>query len=427
MPPVVSSLALGCGLAFAGSGLVVLLMLLTMPPRAKPTLIWGDRPWHVRTVVLTLWLASGLLLLWSRLDWPVGPPRDRAADDVGHGSEGHEASGLGTGPSGAMDPPITQAPPLRPTDLPVASSPPGDPPVMMTPPEGREPEAGPRASPPEPVNLTGEWTILNTIVETSYPPFQQLHLGFRVTVRQDGQAFQGVGEKQRENGRLIPVSARRPLRLQGTIAEGAVIAATFQEEGASRLITGHFRLRRQDRHRLTGTFVSTAAQARGPSQWIRTSSQVAHTSRHDQPGRGELLVAPPEPRSDVGPLPALTGEPLPTPELQGPATASGLRGARQPGTHVASRPDEPRKSARPGVPADQRPTPQRRPQLQPGMTQAEVRDLLGEPTSVEAIAGFVFWHYGTEAHEQEVVFEQGTERVHGWLGFSRGLAAGSSQ
>jgi hypothetical protein len=176
MPPVVSSLALGCGLAFAGSGLVVLLMLLTMPPRAKPTLIWGDRPWHVRTVVLTLWLASGLLLLWSRLDWPVGPPRDRAADDVGHGSEGHEASGLGTGPSGAMDPPITQAPPLRPTDLPVASSPPGDPPVMMTPPEGREPEAGPRASPPEPVNLTGEWTILNTIVETSYPPFQQLHL-----------------------------------------------------------------------------------------------------------------------------------------------------------------------------------------------------------------------------------------------------------
>jgi hypothetical protein len=61
------------------------------------------------------------------------------------------------------------------------------------------------------------------------------------------------------------------------------------------------------------------------------------------------------------------------------------------------------------------------------MTQAEVRALLGEPTSVEASAGFVFWHYGTEAHEQDVVFEQGTERVHGWLGFSRGLAAGSSQ
>jgi SmpA / OmlA family len=309
----------------------------------------------------------------------------------------------------------------------VASSAP-DEPLMVMPPPARPAQARvPPSVPPESVNLSGEWTVLNTVAETSYPPFQQLRLGFRVTVRQDGQAFQGVGEKQRENGRWIPVSARRPLRLQGTIADGAVIAATFQEEGASRLITGHFRLRRQDRHRLTGTFASTAAQAKGPSQWIRTSSQVAPTSRHDQRGRGARLVAPPEPRSDMGPLPALTEEPLPTPKRKGPATAPGLRGARQPGTRIASRPDEPRKSARPGAPADQRPTPQRRPQLQPGMTQAEVRDLLGEPTSVEASAGFVFWHYGTEAHEQEVVFEQGTERVHGWLGFSGGLAAGSSQ
>ena len=268
MLPVVSSLTLGCGLAFASSRLVLLLMLLTMPPRAKPTLIWRNRPWNLRPVVLTLWLASGLLLLGACMEWPVGPPRDRAADDGRHSSEDRETSGLGTEPSGAVDPPVTQAPPLPPADRHGASSDPGDPPVAMPPPEGREQKAGPRASPPELVNLTGEWTILNTIVETSYSPFQRLRLGFRVTIQQDGQAFHGVGEKQRENGRLIPVSARRPLRLQGTIANGAMIAATFQEEGASRLITGNFRLRLQDHHRLTGTFVSTAAHAKGSSDWI---------------------------------------------------------------------------------------------------------------------------------------------------------------
>ena len=101
--------------------------------------------------------------------------------------------------------------------------------------------------------------------------------------------------------------------------------------------------------------------------------------------------------------------------------------ARQLSPHIASRTDEPREPARPGAPVGQRPPYQRRPQLQPGMTQAAVRDLLGEPTSVEAIAGFVFWRYGTDAHEQEVVFEQGTERVHGWLGFSRGLTAGPGE
>jgi hypothetical protein len=61
------------------------------------------------------------------------------------------------------------------------------------------------------------------------------------------------------------------------------------------------------------------------------------------------------------------------------------------------------------------------------MTQDEVRALLGEPTSVEAVAGVVFWHYGTEAHEQDVVFEQDTGRVHGWLGLARGPTDGPAE
>jgi hypothetical protein len=426
MPPFVSSLALGCGLTLAGLGLVMLLMLLKMNQRAKPTLICFDRAWNVRTAALTIWLASALLLMLPRIDWPVGLQREKAADDAMRGSEHHEASSLSTPHSDAVDPPVTRATgTIHTSDPQVASSNPGGQSATMTPPEGRERDVVPRSSTPESVNLTGEWAILNTVVETSYPPFKQLQLGFRLNIQQEGQAFHGVGEKQRENGKLIPISARRPIRIRGTIAHGAVISATFQEEGLSRTITGHFRLHMQDHNRLTGTFVSTAANARGPSQWSRTSSSVAHATRRDQSGRDKRTVPPPAPPSVQGPLPAITEEPRPSPNLQGPSTTEGMRVARQIGNTAASLPDKPRQPGRPVAPVAQSPTHQRRPRLQLGMTQAEVRDLLGEPVTVEATPGFIFWHYGTEEHEKDVVFEQGTGRVHGWLGFSRAPTDGS--
>ena len=414
MPPVVSALALGSGLTLAGLGLVVLLMLLTMNPRATPTLIWWGRPWNLRTVALALGVASALFLMVPRADWSAGPPRDREAHDASHGPRDEEASSHRPGPLAPVAPPVARVPgTLNTADSPVTFSAPGEPSVAMTPPAGRAREAVRQASPPEPLDLTGEWTILNTVVETSYPPFQQLQLGFRLTIQHEGQVFHGVGEKQRENGLPLPRAARRPLRLQGTVADGGVISATFQEEGWSRPSTGHFRLRLQDHDRLTGTFVSTAAQAKGASQWIRTSSPVAHASRRDQPGQDGRLGLPPGRR--------------PSAEQSGAGTPPGVRGARQSGDHTASRTDEPREPARPVSRVDQRPTPPHRPSLRVGMTQDEVRALLGEPPSVEAVAGFVFWHYGSEAHEQDVVFEQGTGRVHGWLGFARGPIDGPAE
>jgi hypothetical protein len=44
-----------------------------------------------------------------------------------------------------------------------------------------------------------------------------------------------------------------------------------------------------------------------------------------------------------------------------------------------------------------------------------VRARLGAPVRVEATPQFVFWYYADEAY---VVFEQGTGRVHGWVGVS---------
>lgn len=290
---------------------------------------------------------------------------------------------------------------------------PGEPSVAMTPPAGRARAAVRPASPPAPLDLTGEWTILNTVVETSDPAFQQLPLGFRVTIQHEGQVFHGVGAKQREHGQPIPRAARRPLRLQGTVAEGGVMAVTFQEEGWSRPSTGQFRLRLQDRSRLTGTFVSTAAHAKGASHGIRTSAPVAHARRRDQPAHD----------GRIGPPPGLR----PSAEPPDAGTTPSVRVARPSGDRTARRTDGAREPAHRVAPVDQPPTRQHRPRLRLGMTQDEVRALVGEPTSVEAIAGVVFWHYGTEAHEQDVVFAQETGRVQGWLGFARGPTDGQAE
>ena len=404
MPPMISALALGAGLTLAGLGLVVLLMLRTMHPRATPTLIWWGRLWYLRTVALALGVASALFLMVPRVDWSAGPPRDREAEDASHRP----------GPSAPVVPPVARVPgTLDPSDSPVTFSAPGAPSVAMTPPAGRARAAVRPASPPESLDLTGEWTILNTVVETSYPAFQQLPLGFRVTIQHEGQVFHGVGAKQREHGRPIPRAARRPLRLQGTVAEGGVIAVTFQEEGWSRPSTGQFRLRLQDRSRLTGTFVSTAAHAKGASHGIRTSAPVAHARRRDQPAHD----------GRIGPPPGLR----PPAELPDAGTTPSVRVARPSGDRTARRTDGAREPAHRVAPVDQPPTRQHRPRLRLGMTQDEVRALVGEPTSVEAVAGVVFWHYGTEAHEQDVVFAQETGRVQGWLGFARGPTDGQAE
>ena len=90
-------------------------------------------------------------------------------------------------------------------------------------------------------------------------------------------------------------------------------------------------------------------------------------------------------------------EPSPSlPNAEGPAAT--------PGTRVARR-------------SEGRAAEHRSPRLALGMSQSEVRALLGAPAGVEEGAGFVFWQYGTDEHEQEVVFEQNTGRVLGWVGF----------
>ena len=55
-------------------------------------------------------------------------------------------------------------------------------------------------------------------------------------------------------------------------------------------------------------------------------------------------------------------------------------------------------------------------QLRLGMTQEEVRRLLGDPMSIDSSGDHIFWQYSQESNQKYVVFEKGSGHVSGWLG-----------
>jgi hypothetical protein len=51
-----------------------------------------------------------------------------------------------------------------------------------------------------------------------------------------------------------------------------------------------------------------------------------------------------------------------------------------------------------------------------GMTQEEVRRMLGEPVSIEEAGSYVFWQYSPMSNQKYVVFERVNGQVSGWRG-----------
>ena len=126
---------------------------------------------------------------------------------------------------------------------------------------------------PESINtsreLSGEWTIVNTVETTSYRSFKNMKIGFDLSIDQTGSTFTGKGQKVSENGRSLPANSRTPIQVQGSI-NGDRIEATFIEEGSARKSNGKFvwRLDKSGRG-LTGNFATTAARSKGKSAAIR--------------------------------------------------------------------------------------------------------------------------------------------------------------
>lgn len=123
-------------------------------------------------------------------------------------------------------------------------------------------EAGSRAAAPE--DLSGWWTVTNRIESTSYRAYDNLNLGYRVRLEQNGDRVTGTGQKWMENGKPLPAGRRTPITLEGT-RSGERLELTFREKGARRESGGVFVLEIAGDGTLVGTFMSDAANSRGSS------------------------------------------------------------------------------------------------------------------------------------------------------------------
>lgn len=118
-------------------------------------------------------------------------------------------------------------------------------------------------------DLSGDWTVINTVNTTSHRSFQNLRIGFALSINQTGATFTAKGTKVSENGRRLPADSRTPIEIHGVI-NGDRIEATFSEQGSRRNTNGRF-VWKIDRARgeLIGTFASTAARTSGKSTATR--------------------------------------------------------------------------------------------------------------------------------------------------------------
>ena len=114
-------------------------------------------------------------------------------------------------------------------------------------------------------DLTGEWRVINTVEKTAYKSYDNLQVGFRLVIDQQGKEFTARGEKLSENGQTLPADSRTPIRVTGSV-DGDKVVATFVEDGRGRRTNGRFVWRLQNGgDALAGTFVSSAAKSSGRS------------------------------------------------------------------------------------------------------------------------------------------------------------------
>jgi hypothetical protein len=119
-------------------------------------------------------------------------------------------------------------------------------------------------------DISGAWTIENTLQKTSYKPFEGMRETFKVTFIQNGTTFTGVGEKWSDDGQELTGPAHTPLEITGTVDRSGLIKADFTSHGGKRESSGGFTWRlSSDRKHGTGTFESTAAASSGASMLSR--------------------------------------------------------------------------------------------------------------------------------------------------------------
>lgn len=122
-------------------------------------------------------------------------------------------------------------------------------------------------------DLRGEWLIDNLVESTTFQPYENMQLSFRIFVQQECKKITGQGEKWSVNGEEVIPQARSPIFLEGILEDGK-LRATFKENGEQRATMGEFIWNvSSDGNSIEGKFTNTAADSRGTSNGTKVSGE----------------------------------------------------------------------------------------------------------------------------------------------------------
>jgi hypothetical protein len=128
-------------------------------------------------------------------------------------------------------------------------------------------------------NLTGEWKTTICITETTYRPYENLKIEYKVHLLQKGAELLGSGEKIKDihtDGSETKFAADKRVQLdidgyfEKKYFRKCKIYLQVNEAGRIRETRATYTLTFDNKNKMTGTFISTAANQKGLVEMVRS-------------------------------------------------------------------------------------------------------------------------------------------------------------
>lgn len=112
------------------------------------------------------------------------------------------------------------------------------------------------------VNVAGPWRLEFLVKKTTYQPYLNKAIGYKMHFSQDGQSISATGEADTYDGKALPYNQQRVrFDIKGSVVKDSLFC-TYVFHGAKRTTTGSFRAKYNDGV-LNGYFSGNAANSSG--------------------------------------------------------------------------------------------------------------------------------------------------------------------
>lgn len=129
-------------------------------------------------------------------------------------------------------------------------------------------------------NLTGEWEVTNTVLDTDYKPFGKLKVIWRMHVLQNGSVIIGSGEKIKDIKPDNEVKEYEPTKRDTVEIHGSIernylrksrVFINVSQVGQQRISRATYILKLVNDSTLVGKFITTAGNSKGTSVFSKNA------------------------------------------------------------------------------------------------------------------------------------------------------------